>query len=84
MWDDYSQLGATRLVGYHPSHIQGALTGIILLLYEGKNTSNTVKRLHVGLLATTLLKQPALCQEKWSWELIEWSPNGKFFDLISK
>ena len=25
MWDDYSQLGATRLVGYLPSHIQCAL-----------------------------------------------------------
>ena len=25
VWDDYSQLGVTRLVGYLPSHIQSAL-----------------------------------------------------------
>ena len=25
MWDDYSQLSASRLVGYLPSHIQRAL-----------------------------------------------------------
>ena len=25
IWDDYSQLGATRLVGYVPSHVQRTL-----------------------------------------------------------
>ena len=32
MWDDYSQLGATRLVGYLSSHIQRALVEYLLII----------------------------------------------------